>query len=255
MSNLSQAEPVGNTKTTGQLYRWCFTLPYEECTASQLSQLLKGFCKEFYYQAESGKETNYKHWQGCFSLILKERFSTVKNHFPCSIHIEGCKHWWKSVSYCNKSETRIEGPYDHTSKFINLPTELLDWQKMAKNTLLEDKSDRTIHWFVDEKGAKGKTTFCKYMAIKHGAIVLNNAKTADLAYAIDNPEIVLFNLTRTNEGHINYGALESIKDGLIFSSKYESGMKIFNSPVVAVFANFEPDYESMSKDRWNVIKL
>ena len=67
------------------------------------------------------------------------------------------------------------------------------------------------------------------------------------------PKVVLINITR--QGSVSYNGLEAVKDGIFFSSKYESGMCMFNSPHVIVFSNEEPEYENLTKDRWNVIDL
>lgn len=259
MSQESQEKPGGNTKTprpANQLYRWFFTLPYTCITASQLSQDLHSMgCKMFRFQGEEG-EGGFKHWQGCFTLKRKEYFSTVKNYFPNQIHLEQCMDWHASYNYCGKKETQIEGPYDENSKFLNLIETLYPWQEKIRNACLGIPDDRKINWVYDEKGGKGKTQFCKYMAAKHSAIILNNGRKNDIVYAMgDCPKIVMFNLSRSNEEHFNYDALEAIKDGLIMSSKYESKMLIFNSPHVYVFANFMPNLEAMSSDRWNIITL
>jgi len=77
------------------------------------------------------------------------------------------------------------------------------------------------------------------MAIKHKATVLNNGAFNDIAMALPNdPKIVIFNFSRGLEERVNYNAIEAVKDGLIFSGKYESKTKIFNSPHVVIFCNF-----------------
>lgn len=265
-SQLSQDKPGGNTITPGpdtrtiskyQCYLWMITLKSDgETTASQLSQELKGFCKKFTFQKEKGESTGYEHWQIFISLKTKEYFGTVKNLFPSDAHIEPCKNGWKAEQYCKKSDTRIEGPYNEKSTFLKTIDNLYEWQEKLKNILVKDcDDDRVIHWYWDKEGCKGKTAFCKYMLIHHDATIIGNGAMKDIAYVIDNPKIVLMNITRSSEEHINYGAIESIKDGLIFSAKYESKTKVFNSPHVVVLANFEPKKDMLSKDRWNIVKL
>lgn len=254
---LSQSEPAGNTKTAGnnQLYRWIFTIPLEDIEVSQLSQTLKEISKKFIFQGEQG-ESGYKHWQGCFTLKIKERFTTVKNHLPHSTHLEPIKNWWQSIKYCSKKETRIEGPYDENSVFVKIIKNLRPWQKKIIDIISEEPNDRTIHWVYDQEGNNGKTVLCKYMAQKHKAEIFNNACNKDIAYALsEEPKICLFDFSRSLEEYVNYGVLESVKNGLIFSGKYESRTKIFNPPHVIIFANFEPDLSKMSKDRWNIITL
>lgn len=257
----SQVEPVRNTKGTGrkkqdiQAYRWQFTLKKME-EPEKLHSLLSDFCKEFYFQLERGESTDYEHYQGCFSLKTKERLTSLKNLIRIDVHLEPCKNWYALKSYCTKSETRIEGPWDKNSIFINLPTTLYDWQKKIVDLVSKPcTDDRTIHWFWDPEGCKGKTTLCKYLISKHNATLIAGA-TKDIAFLIpDRPTIIIMNITRTTEERVNYSALEACKDGLIVSTKYESKYKIFNSPHVLVFANFEPNTESMSKDRWSIVKI
>ena len=90
----------------------------------------------------------------------------------------------------------------------------------------------------------------------HEAVVLNNGKSADIAHALPRePKVVVFDLSRTMEGHINYDVIEQIKNGNVFSAKYESRAKHFPKPHVIIFANFEPNYAAWSDDRYDVVKL
>lgn len=258
MSQESQEKPGGNTKTPGsknQLYVWVLTIPYEECTASQLSQHLKGFCKRFKFQGEKGNETGYKHWQCVISLKNKEYFNTVKNLLPYKAHIEPCKDYFAAWNYCGKEDTRIEGPYDTESVFLNIITVLKPWQEKVIQNLQKD-NDRYIWWYWDEIGNIGKSALCKYMFVNLKAEIFKNAKSGDIGYAVsDQPKICIFDFSRSQEDYVNYGILEDLKNGFVFSSKYESKAKVFNSPSVIVFANFEPDCKKMSADRWKVFKI
>lgn len=265
-SQESQKKPVGNTKTTGpqnQLYRWFLTIPYEKYSASQLSQHLKGFCKEFYYQAEEG-ESGYRHWQICISLNTKEYFGTVKNHFCLEAHIEPCKDWFQSKNYCNKNETRIEGPYSHKSSFVWTIKELNEWQKRCLDIVTDFAEDeyhrRTIHWVWSKEGCLGKTEFCRYMMAHHGAILCWNACSKDVAHIVSKKEdkkIILFDFERgaVDRGNINYNIIERLKGGILFSGKYDGDSQLFNHPNIMCFANEPPEKERLSKDRWNVIEL
>lgn len=254
----SQREPVGNTKTTGpthQLYRWIFVIPSDKIQLSQLFEVLKEIAKYFTFSLEKGKG-GYEHYQGCFSLHTKERFHTVKNHFPPSIHLEGCRDWYASRAYCSKEDTHVAGPWTEKSSMVRVIEELWPWQKdLEKELVMSNSDDRHILVYVDKEGGKGKSQFCKYMAVKHGAVVLQNGSKRDIAFCIDNPKIVLFNLSRDCEERLNYDAIESIKDGMLFSAKYESSMKLFNSPHIVIFSNFDLDYSRMSKDRWIIRRL
>jgi len=47
--------------------------------------------------------------------------------------------------------------------------------------------------------------------------------------------------------------MEEIKNGIFFSNKYKGKMCLFNVPHMICFANFGPEKEKLSNDRW-VIK-
>jgi len=257
-SKTIQEESGGNTKDPraySQLYNWCFTLKADKCTIQQLHSLLKGHCKKFTFSYEEGK-TGFKHYQGCFSLIRKESFKVLKNMMFREMHLEPTKDVIAAESYCMKDLTHISGPYTESYVFVEVLTTLYAWQREVLDICLsKKKDDRTIYWYFDEIGNKGKTAFCKYMAYNHGATVLSLGSTADIACSLpDQPEIVLFNIPRGTPFK-NYGALEQIKDGMIFSAKYASKMKLFNSPVVIVFSNQRPNEEKLSKDRWMIVDL
>jgi len=80
-------------------------------------------------------------------------------------------------------------------------------------------------------------------------------KTADVAYMYDNQPIVVFDLPRDSADFTNYGTIEHMKDGQIISPKYTSVCKMFDVPHVIVFANFLPDMNKLSVDRWRIVNL
>ena len=135
-----------------------------------------------------------------------------------------------------------------------VPVALRQWQQECVDNL-KSQDDRQILWVYDPKGNAGKTKLCKELKLHHDTAVFCNAGKKDLAFAFNDQKQIAFNLTRTTEGRVNYEAMESLKDGLIFSGKYESTTKVFTPPKMVVFSNTLPDYESMSNDRWNVFKI
>jgi len=111
--------------------------------------------------------------------------------------------------------------------------------------------DREIFWIYDPKGGAGKTDLANHLICNNGFLVFGNAKTADVALAW-NGENVIFDYSRSQQDHINYGVIEDIKNGRIFSGKYQSCTKLYARPKVIIFANFLPDTGKMSSDRWNI---
>jgi len=258
---LSQCKPPGNTKPGGkfQLYRWFGTIKAESILKSQLFQVLSEIAKEFYFQKERGEgENGYEHFQLCFSLKTKEYFSTVKNHFPNSIHLEPISDWFKSMKYCQKEETRIEGPWNQNSIFIADPLKdknYYGWQKFIINFVLnKPTSIREIHWFWETIGNTGKTSFCKHLCINNPDFCYMTGSAEDMKYAIATmerkPKVILMDIARSQENFFSWRGLEEIKNGFFFSSKYKSTTIIFEPPIVICFANYKPSLDgNISEDR------
>ena len=60
------------------------------------------------------------------------------------------------------------------------------WQKEIEDLSMTEPDGRTIHWYWENEGGVGKSSFCKYMYIKHGAITIQGGKLADIMNIIFN---------------------------------------------------------------------
>lgn len=98
----------------------------------------------------------------------------------------------------------------------------------------------------------GKTFITKYLLTEGDCLRLENGKSADIKYAVTGQKVVVFDLSRSQESHVNYEVIESVKNGVVFSTKYESQMKVYKTPHVIIMANFAPDESKMSADRWDI---
>lgn len=133
------------------------------------------------------------------------------------------------------------------------------WQSTLAHRLESTPDARTVDFIVDPLGNNGKTWFCQYMVTAHPDKVqyLRIGKREDLCYAIDTEKsIFLFDIPRAQMEFLQYNVLEQIKDRMIFSSKYQSGLKLIRHAVhVVCFCNELPNMEKMSIDRFNIIEL
>jgi len=259
---LSQSEPGGNTKTPGkkqntgtQCYRWCFTLKAEGITPSQLSQLLAPFCKEASWQLELS-DSKYLHYQGVLSLKIKHRLHEVCNMIGNAVHLEQCKNWFASIKYCTKTETRVDGPWNLKSTFLKeyfTKDQLFIWEKEIIEICNEEPDTRTVYWYWSKLGNLGKSQFARYLCIHHDASYLGYGTCGDIAFAYNGAKIAIFDYPRSKEDSPNYAAIEMLKNGIMFSKKFESKQKIYNSPHIFCFSNAKPDISQLSSDRW-VIK-
>lgn len=154
------------------------------------------------------------------------------------------------------NEHKIHHQKSSLQEYMNQYT-LLDWQERLRIELSGKPHNRKIIWYIDEEGGCGKSIMTKWLYANTDCTMFNNAKTADIAAAWNGEQIVIFDLARCLNGDmINFQAIESLKNGMIFSSKYNSHTKVFNQPHVVIFANWPPtNLEALSKDRWDIRSL
>ena len=147
---------------------------------------------------------------------------------------------------------------DHSPK-KELPAHpLRQWQQDLNAILNVEADDRTIHFVVDLTGNGGKTWFAHYYDQLHdGVQVIQPGRKADMAFCLDPTIRALFvDAPRSKQGEfIQYDFLEDIKNGYVFSSKYESRVKQLGKVHVVVMMNEHPDMLKLSADRYNVIVI
>jgi len=264
-SSKSSKGKSGNTKQISPAKHWFLTLN------NYTKEAIQYFCSDssivrYCFQKEVCPTTGTPHLQGHFEFQYKIRPVGYFKDTPCiGGHWEKTQNRKAAIVYCSKLDTREGNTY-----IKNFPKnlfrkvkvlkeeELYEWQKKVIEICKEVPDDRTIHWIWDEDGNKGKSALVKYLVVKHHGMIVTG-RSGDIKYQIANadlpPDIILFDVTRARRGHVNYNALEEIKNGLFSSTKYESKMVLIPSPHIFCFANFEPRLELMSMDRWKVTKL
>lgn len=264
---LPPSQALNNTKKRGnQKLKYDFVWNnYNPKGLERLERFLLVFAKKAVFQEENA---GTPHIQGAIWLKKRARMSELVKYEElkhCSFR--ECIHWKSLVKYCQKEESRIPNGrvFRHNVKKPRKPIKVIkddalyDWEKDIVSLINQEPDDRSINWYWEDIGEVGKSTFCKYLCVKHNAILLSG-KAADMKYGIvkyiekhgDYPELIILDIPRTSENYLSYTGIEEIKNGLFFSGKYESDMVMGNCPHVIVFANFEPEISSMSKDRWKI---
>jgi len=245
-------------KNTIQHKYWCFTLNnYEESDIRLLCEIMEYECEWYIFQEETG-ESGTPHLQGTINLSKRQRLSQLKK-WHNKIHWEWTKCVKASIEYCQKYESRSGNIY-YKNIIINEPIKVIEpygWQLDILDIIKNEPDDRTIYWFWEPYGNVGKSSLCKYLAVKHDAIVICG-KGSDIKNVLikkKSLKLILVDIPRSNYEYFNYGTLEEIKNGMIFSGKYEGGFKVFNPPHIICFANEEPQREQLSSDRWDVRRI
>lgn len=254
----------GNTRVTRVRSRgWCFTWNNPPNEAQIIEALEASDIKGYIFQEEIGELTGTRHFQGCLYWVNPIEFNSVQQ-IMFGANLSKAKNIIKAVEYCQKEKTAVRGPWAKHFKIkrrLDIIKDFRLWQAgVVERVSKPCRNDREIYWYVDYKGGQGKTVLAKYLVHVHKALYVSG-RALDIKHAcmkhLESNElnIVIFDFPRTVEEHVSYDAIESVKNGIFFSGKYDSGMACFNSPHVIIFANFKPDESKLSDDRWVIIEL
>ena len=151
--------------------------------------------------------------------------------------INAAEDWWKDDSY--------------------------EWQKKARSILeewSEEENDRQIMVIYDPTGSNGKTVFCKQFqdANPDKVAYIKKSKLNDMSYLLKDYEDLdycLIDYTRDDEKYGSPKFVESLKDGIVQSNKYQSEIRRFSNVQVAVMTNKQLNWSTLTKDRWAVYEM
>lgn len=260
---------IGNTNQSSRARGWCFTLNnYEEKDITQIHSTFEQKKWDYVIGKEIG-ENKTPHLQGYCYAKNPVCFDVIKKILP-KAHIEKAKgNKNQNYDYCTKDgdyTTNMKiGPEipEHVKQYEEFMQEeykdvkWYPWQQKILKLIEEKPSKRYIYWFWDKNGNKGKSFLCKYIDWKYNAIIANgkqadvfNQYVSHLETFKTQPKIAILDVPRSHEGYVCYSTLEKIKDCLFYSGKYEGGKCRLIPHHLIVFANFEPNQNKMSLDRW-----
>lgn len=226
---------------------------------------------------EFGENKVHPHWQVYFELVnqtrMKTKMAEVLGHD--NFHLE------KAVNTANACVAYVFGvgkpyelgwivyrknvatPYNYKSSASEFWANFKPKKFQAEiiGLVSEEVHDREIIYLYETAGNTGKTKLAEYLHIFHGAIV-TGGKTDDMKHAIARwqqitqqcPVIIVMDIARSERiKDSTFRGIESIKNGLFFSGKYESAMlhSVFK-PHIFIFANFPPCKQHLSQDRWKI---
>lgn len=214
--------------------------------AKSVKDCVRYISKEDYLCVSTGHDKDY------LSVICKAYLYSLKYST-----FNPCKYPYCALIPCQQKQFKeyldqfyAEQHHDELQKLTE-NIELREWQKKVEMGLLM-QNDRKVLWIYDEQGGRGKSTLAKYIMANYDAIILHSGSTADISMAYGQQKYVIFDYTRTTE-KVNYEAIENLKNGVLFSSKYQSKMKFFQPPKILCLSNNLPDLHGLSKDRWHIL--
>lgn len=272
MSSVPSVSSSGNTQHCLNARRhFCFTLfSRTNENFNWLYDLLVPKCQKFVFQLEKSKEGRL-HWQGQMTLKKKERLSGVKRWLDNKVHLERTKSVREAELYCQKTESRVEGPWIYGTVASPMTEEeevefawtkwerLKKFQKTVEELVASKPDERSIYWFWEDVGNSGKTTFCKYLYHKYKVSVSTSGMSEkDLFHIVaeEKPRCVIIDLPREEQAKtLKLGAIEQVKNGFFGTGKYEGHSYCGPNPHVIIFSNRPPwpdEMNNLSQDRWKI---
>lgn len=258
-------EEDGNTESSSSqsnpIYKWDFVLNnYTEEEVCQINTTLEKYCKEAGYSFEIGSEKQTPHLQGYLTLKKKLRLTGLKKIFGPRVSFRPTRNEEALKAYCAKTNGKLDWQFPKPKKPLKLITPDKWWQLELLELLDTEPDDRKVHWYWSHAGSIGKSQFAKYCVAKKNCLFFEEGKKADIMHLIfeapdERLERIFIDVPRDNGNNISYKAIESIKNGMIYSPKYEGGYKLFNSPHIIIFANEPPQEHRLSADRWIIKQI
>lgn len=261
---------VKRKKQISPARHWCLTWNnYPDNWLETFRKFQSSKIQKYVLGREIGKEGT-PHIQGYICFVKKCRPKEVIT--TNEIHWAKTRNIRDSIIYCAK-----DGDYEifglpRIQKLDILPVDkFYPWQSRVLDIINEKICNRTIFWIWESVGNVGKSALVKHIC-HHKEAVICSGKATDMKYMIAKfiekkhytPEIVIFDVPRSNLQYISFQGIEEIKNGCFASTKYDCEMVLMNSPHIFIFANEAPwehmgygngNNPKMSLDRWMVYKI
>jgi len=249
----------------------------DELTHYVLINKFKVIAKKWVFQKEQGEKTGYIHFQCRISLIKKAIKNSLLALFEEGMEPQYCEPTIKdnytseNVFYVMKEQTRIAGPWKSTdppSKFVPIQFRHIKELYPFQEDVISKKhyNFRNVNCIIDDDGDIGKSTLAFIAYLKKDALYcppMNDAqKIIEFIYCklenVENenvPDMFIFDLPRSMSKECLFGmysAIEQIKNGYLYDTRYKGRDRWINSPDIWVFTNIPPDTSRLSADRWNL---
>lgn len=241
---------------------WMITAPRERVSKRAIRIMLeKNDCKKWIVGKETG-DGGYEHWQIRVESSNKDFFKWCKIYLPAA-HVEQAS---QGVDEC-RYETK-EGRYwtyeDRGPVLQQRFGELRNAQKRALQAL-RDTNDREVLIWYDEGGNVGKSWLTG--ALWERGLAYYVPPTIDTVKGMVQwvascyqdggyRPFLIIDIPRSWKWSDQlYVAIESIKDGLVYDTRYHSKLKNIRGVKVMVLTNTRPKLDKLSADRWRICEF
>lgn len=200
---------------------------------------------------ETGK-TGYKHFQ--VRLQYGGDFTKLKNWF-CDAHIEEGSDDWRyerKSGYFISSDDTVEIRKCRFGVLRNNQRRVLD--------ILSRSGNRSIVVWYDKRGGVGKSYYTRYCYEKGLAYyvppTVNDTKSLIqyVCAGYQGERFIIIDIPRSARWSESlYTAIESIKDGLVYDTRYTARIRDIWGVQILVLCNTFPELGALSRDRWIIV--
>lgn len=258
-----------------RIVTWDFTVPKvhkdRETSHTEIIEWMKTHCKKWGFQLEKGKETGYMHFQCRVKMndktkTLPESVFHKGNSKPTSAKGALLTNFY---NYTTKEDTKVDGPWLDTDIEKTLTHQLKLFKEFEKRPYqlkilgwCQVFDMRSIDIIYDNVGNIGKSLFTEWMEyeglVEEVPPFRNMEDIFQWVFGMPKKKAYFFDMPRGMKkdklGEF-YAGIEVIKNGVAYDKRYQAKKVRFDRPRIFIFTNTLPDFELMSKDRWNVWRV
>lgn len=223
-----------------------------------IKERLRVLAKKWCFQLEDAGSG--LHYQGRMSLKVKKRIGEFAL-FGAHLSVTSSANMGNDF-YVSKEETRVAGAWRDDDMYIPRQVRevvaLYKWQKSIEDRI-NIWDTRGIDILYEPKGNIGKSTLVAYLCCNHANEVRVIPALASMKeilgavlcmptarmYLCDMPK----GLDKKNQCEF-FSAIECIKNGHVWDTRYSYKEKWFDCPNIWIFTNCIPDRSLLSRDRW-----
>lgn len=217
-------------------------------------------CKKWIIGKEKGRN-GYEHWQVRVESSNAGFFEWCKQHIP-SAHVEKAERGVDECLY-ERKEGQFWCSADRPEILRQRYGKLTDRQKRVLKAL-RTTNDREVMVWYDQRGNVGKSWLTGHLWERGEAYyvppTIDTVKgmiqwVASCYFDGGYRPYVIIDIPRSWKWSDQlYCAIESIKDGLIFDTRYKSRVINIRGVKVLVLTNNKPKLDALSADRWRFIE-
>lgn len=206
---------------------------------------------------ERGKD-GYEHLQARLRVSKgkEEAFTAVKQFFP-QAHIEEASDTWEYEAKEGRYRTSWDTRAIVRTRYMPMRIHQREWMER-----IMAGGDRTVSVIYDKNGNHGKSWMVNHLFEQHRAYYVppTVSSVKDMIQWVssgyDGQPIILIDIPRTWSWSDDLVcAIETIKDGLVYDTRYHAQFRNIRGVKVAVMCNTKPKLGKLSVDRWDIITV